>query len=258
MTISLSIEPDGRIAHVRLSNPAGANAVNLTFATTFAEVISEIERKAPRVVVLSAEGKVFCAGGDLGAFNTAGQNLPHLMQEIVGKTHDALLRLEKLKIPVVAAVEGTAGGIGLSLILAADIVIAGPNAQFVAGYTAVGLTPDGGMTRRLPSLIGARRAADMMLRNARISAETAAAWGLVSSVCAQEEVFETALQISRQLANGPKEAISRAVELLRAGQDMDLAEALAAEEEAIVSMCRSKDAKEGIAAFVERRSPSFS
>jgi len=158
----------------------------------------------------------------------------------------------------VAAVQGSAAGAGISLLAAADLVVAAAGTRFVLAYTSLGLVPDGGSTWSLPRVVGVRRALELALTNRTLDAAEAMAWGLVTRVVPDEALAPEADRLVGDLAAGPPAALAAAKRLLRRGADSSLDEQLRREAAAMVAAGRSGDGREGVAAFVEKRKPRFS
>jgi 2-(1,2-epoxy-1,2-dihydrophenyl)acetyl-CoA isomerase len=254
-TISLVI--DSGVAHLMLSRPDAANTINRQMSRELREaaVALQLDRTV-RAVLLSGEGSLFSGGGDLAAFATADDPAA-LISEITIDLHAAISRLTKLPAPVVAAVHGAAGGAGMSLVCAADLVLAGESARFTMGYTRVGLVPDGSSTFFLARVVGLGRAMDLMLTNRVLSAGEAEDWGLVSRVVPDDQVLEEGRRLAGALASGPTMAFGAAKRLALAGSNSSLEEAMELESVAIAATVASRDGREGIAAFLEKRAPEF-
>jgi 2-(1,2-epoxy-1,2-dihydrophenyl)acetyl-CoA isomerase len=158
---------------------------------------------------------------------------------------------------VVIAVGGSAGGAGLSLVSAGDLVVAGTQAKFTMAYTRVGLSPDGSSSFYLARAVGLRRAMDLVLTNRVLTAQEAESWGLVNRVVEHSELEEAAEELARTLAAGPTAAFGAAKRLFVQGATSDLAGALARESEEISRMSATADAREAISAFLDKREPRF-
>jgi len=247
------------VAHVRLARPEGANAVNPALSKDLRAVMLEIEwDDAVRAVSVTAEGKVFCAGGDLKEFYAAGDTLPRLASDMLTDFHSAIYKMNRTPKPFVAGVRGAAGGAGLSIVSAFDLVVCGESAKFTMAYTRAGVTPDGTSTYFLARHIGLRRMLDLTLTNRVLSAEEAEAWGLVNRVVPDDEVDGATAALAQQLADGPAWALGQAKKIVYAGFDTPLEQAGELEGVTIAAAMGTHDGREGIAAFVEKRSPKFS
>jgi 2-(1,2-epoxy-1,2-dihydrophenyl)acetyl-CoA isomerase len=159
--------------------------------------------------------------------------------------------------PVVAAVQGSAAGAGMGLVGASDVVIAGESAKFVMAYTDVGLTPDGASSWFLPRLVGLRRALELTFTNRVLSAAEALEWGLLTSVVPDDQLAAEAEAVATRLAKGPTLALAAAKRLLHTSLESTLESHLAREAEEIAAASGRADGAEGIAAFVEKRAPTF-
>ncbi|MDO8399106.1 MAG: enoyl-CoA hydratase/isomerase family protein [Bradyrhizobium sp.] len=207
---------------------------------------------------MAANGPSFTVGGDLGLFaGTEREQLPNRLRRMIDSYHLAIERLTSIDAPVVAAVRGGAGGGGLGLLYAADIVVAADDARFALGYGALGLTADGGNTWFLPPMVGMRRAQELFLLNRRLTAQEALEFGLVSRLAASDAVENEAAALTAKLAAGPTRAYGAVRRMLRQSFETGLSNQLEAEKESIVVASRSDDAQEGIAAFVAKRRPQF-
>lgn len=255
-TITLDVADD--VAHLRLNRPANANSLNAEMARDLRDAAIDMARdRSVRAVLLTGEGKVFCGGGDLASFAEQGDDLPAFIEQVTADLHVALARFAKMDAPLVAAVRGTAGGAGLSLVAACDLVVCGASSRFTMGYTKVGLVPDGSSSFYLARNIGLRRALDLVLTNRMLSAEEAEDWGLVNRVVADDEVEKVAGAMAAELAAGPTRSLGRAKRVIYAGATSALEEAMERESLSIADAADTADAREGIAAFLARRPPTF-
>ncbi|MDH3679592.1 MAG: enoyl-CoA hydratase/isomerase family protein [Acidimicrobiia bacterium] len=246
------------VAHVRFARPDGVNAVNPEFSRDLRAVMLEIEfDDAVKAVSVTAEGKVFCAGGDLKEFHAAGAGLPKLASDMLTDFHGAIYKMNRTPKPFVAGVNGASGGAGMSIVSAFDLVVCGESARFTMAYTRAGMTPDGTSTYFVARHIGLRRMLDLTLTNRMLSADEAEAWGFVNRVVADDEVDAAAAELAQQLADGPAWALGHAKEVVYRGYESPLEEAGEFEGVTIATAMGTHDGKEGIAAFVEKRSPDF-
>src|SRR5262249_17000268 len=166
-------------------------------------------------------------------------------------------RFSRMRAPLVIAVNGNAGGGGMSLALAGDIVLAAESARFTMAYTRVGLTPDGSSTYSLPRLVGLRRAAELMLTNRTLSAREAEQMGLITRAVPDAELLPQAEDLVQQLALGATRAFGGVKRLLYSSATASLAEQMELETEWIAEVARTRDAHEGINAFLSKRAPKF-
>ena len=246
------------VAHVRFNRPEGANAVNPQFSRELRAVMLEIEfDDAVKAASITAEGRVFSAGGDLKEFHAAGDGLPQLASDMVIDLHAAINKMNRTPKPFVAGVGGSVGGAGMSLAASFDLVVAGESAKFTMAYTRAGVTPDGTSSYFLARHIGLRRMLDLTLTNRVLSAQEAEQWGLVNRVVPDDEVDSAAAELAQALADGPAWALGHAKRVVYAGIDSPLEQAGEFEGKMITEAMQTHDGREGIAAFVERRAPNF-
>lgn len=246
------------IAHITLNRPEALNSINLELSRDLMQCVLECDED-PRIraVVLSGNGRLFCAGGDLKTFTTQGERLPYYVKEVTTYLHAAVSRLTRMNPPVIAAVHGFAVGAGMSLALACDLVIAAETASFSVAYTRVGLTPDGSMSYFLPRLIGLKRALELTLTNRTLSAREALDWGLVTRVVPDGKLLSEANALAVQLAAGPAKALGAAKRLMQKGSNETLETEMENETQAIAGIARTSDTHEAIRAFIEKRAPKF-
>lgn len=256
-TLELSIQ-DG-VGHLVLNRPNAANAINLQMGKDLMEAALYCdEDPAVRAVLISANGKMFCSGGDLGSFAKAGDDLPRQLKELTTYLHAAISRLARGNAPVIASVHAAAAGAGFSLTAAADLVVAGESARFTLAYTQVGLSPDGSSTYFLPRIVGKRRALELMLTNRVLTAQEALDWGLVNQVVPDAELEVTSGKIAKRLASGPTLAFGATKRLLAQSDPDGLETQMELESRAIADSARSSDAQAGIAAFMAKERAAFS
>ena len=255
---TIQLERDGGIAKLTLDRPDSANALNLQMATELMRAAIELDEDARvRVVILTGNGKMFCAGGDLAAMKEAGDGASAYIEEMAGNLHRAISRFARLRAPVIAAVNGTAAGAGFSMICAADLSIASETAKFTMAYTGAGLSPDGSSTYFLPRIIGQRRTLELMLTNRVLNSAEALEWGLVNQVVAAEDLMPSVEKLASQLASGPTSAFGVVKRLLLNSACDSLESQMEHETRGIADSVRTDDGREGIAAFLEKRRPEF-
>jgi 2-(1,2-epoxy-1,2-dihydrophenyl)acetyl-CoA isomerase len=255
---NLTLEVEDGLARLTLNRPKAANSFNLDLTREFLEAATICaDDSAIRAVLLTGAGRFFSAGGDLKNFAAAQDQIPKLVAETADALHAAISKLARMNAPIVAAVNGPAAGAGMSLVCMTDIALAAESAFFSMAYTAAGLAPDGSSTFFLPRMVGIRRAKELMLTNRRLSAAEAHALGIVERVVPDDALMDEAENLTRALASGPTLAFGAVKKLLLASQNAQLEDQLDAETSAIASMTRTSDGREGVAAFREKRKPSF-
>lgn len=247
------------VGYITLNRPEAANAINFDVARELAAIALRCdEDRDVRAVLLTAAGKLFCGGGDLKSFAAqTPEQLPAHLKEVTFYLHKAMHRFARMKAPLVMAINGNAGGAGMSLALAGDITLAAESAKFTLAYTRVGLTPDGSSTYYLPRLVGIRRAMELALTNPTLTAREAEAMGLITRVVPDAELMEQANALARELARGPTSAFGGVKRLLYASANTTLDAQMELETEWIADAARTADAREGIAAFLTKRAPKF-
>ena len=180
---NLLVERDGAIVRLTLNRPDKGNALDLSMAQALVSAATRCDQDdSVRCVVLTGAGRMFCAGGDVALFASAGEDLPALIHESAGTLHLAMARFARMAKPLVVLVNGPAAGAGFGLAIAGDIVLAARSAHFTAAYGRLGLTPDSGITWLLPRLVGMRRAQEIILTNRLVPAEEAESFGLISRI----------------------------------------------------------------------------
>jgi 2-(1,2-epoxy-1,2-dihydrophenyl)acetyl-CoA isomerase len=246
------------VAHVTLNRPDAANAVNQQLAGDLLAVAAAIEQdRAVRAVLLAGVGPRFCGGGDVHGFHEAGDQLTTGIRELLPALHNAIAVLVRQDAPIVAAVHGSAAGAGMGFVGMSDIAVAGESTKFVMAYTQIGLSPDGSSSWFLPRVVGLKRALELTLTNRVLSAQEALDYGIVTKVVPDADVHAEAEAIATTLASGPTVAFGIAKRLLHTSLEDTFETHLAREADGIVAASRTKDAREGIASFVEKRRAAF-
>lgn len=245
------------VAHVTLNRPERLNALSLDLLDELQDVLSSVEKDdAARCLLISGAGRGFCSGADLAEAMAAG--LSGSPTELLAeKYHPVILKMQDLGCPIVAAVNGPCAGAGMSLAMAADILIAGRSATFVQAFANIGLVPDAGATYLLPRRVGAARAAALALLGEKITAAQALEWGLLWAVVEDEKLPEEAFALASRLAAGPTRALGLCRRLLRVSDGNDLATQLGLEAKTQGIAAGTEDAVEGIRAFLEKRPARF-
>lgn len=255
---TLLYDVDQGVARIRLNRPDAANALNLPMCKDLMyAALAADEDPGVRAVLLGAEGKMFCAGGDLAAMQSTSGGKSALLKEMTTYLHAGISRLARMQAPVIAAVRGAAAGAGFSMACASDLTLCSETAKFTMAYTAAGLVPDGSSTYHLPRLIGTRRSLELMLTNRRLDAATALEWGLVNQVVADDALDETAFALACKLASGPTAAYGTTKKLILGTFDHAFEAQMELESRAISEAAGSSDGEEGITAFLEKRAPQF-
>ncbi|MGH8286324.1 MAG: 2-(1,2-epoxy-1,2-dihydrophenyl)acetyl-CoA isomerase PaaG [Steroidobacteraceae bacterium] len=255
-TIIFSVEEG--VARLTLNRPDKLNSFNTAMHAEVREALGRVARAGARVLVLTGAGRGFCAGQDLADRAVAPGGKSVDLGESIEKHYKPLvLALRKLPMPVIAAVNGVAAGAGANIALACDIVIAARSANFVQAFAKLGLVPDSSGTWTLPRLVGNARALGLALLAEKLPAEQAAAWGLIWRCVDDAELASTIDALARQLAAAPTRGLARTKQAIYEGWQRSLGEQLDVERDLQRELGTSADYAEGVAAFIEKRTPRF-
>jgi 2-(1,2-epoxy-1,2-dihydrophenyl)acetyl-CoA isomerase len=242
------------LAVLTLNHPEVLNAISSRMIDELRDALGRLEEpdQGIRCLLITGAGRGFCSGANLGG---GGERKP-------GSTMDdsynpLFLRLRDLPFPIVTAINGAAAGIGMSLALMGDLVIAGRSAYFLQAFRRIGLIPDGGATYILPRLIGQKRAMELSLLGERLFAPKALEWGLINRVVEDDRLQEEALRLAKELANGPTVALGLMRKTYWESLDNSFSEQLRLESKLQKIAGASGDNKEGVAAFREKRPAVF-
>jgi 2-(1,2-epoxy-1,2-dihydrophenyl)acetyl-CoA isomerase len=249
-----------RIARVTLNRPERLNSFTTQMHGELRDALSRVAAGGDaRVLLLTGEGRAFCAGQDLSDRAVAPGAAPvDLGASIEENYRPLVLGLRDLPLPVVCAVNGVAAGAGANIALACDIVIAAKSASFIQAFCKIGLVPDSGGTFFLPRLVGAARAMGLAMLGDKLSAEQAAAWGLIWKCVDDGEFIATTDALLAQLADAPTAGLAAIKRALYASAGNTLAQQLDVERDAQRALGYSADYREGVAAFLDKRAPRFS
>jgi 2-(1,2-epoxy-1,2-dihydrophenyl)acetyl-CoA isomerase len=247
------------VARLTLNRPEASNGMNVEFLEALCRAIMACHGAAGvRCVLLRGRGKNFCAGGDIHAFASKGEQAPDYIRVATAWLQNAVTGLMRLEAPVIASVHGfAAGGGGFGLVCVSDLVIAADTAKFLAGATRVGMAPDAGVSVTLPRLVGLRRAAEILLGNPILSAQEAHDMGIVNRVVPEAELEDASIAWAREIAAGAPKAQAAAKRLLWAGLGTGIDACLTEEARTVSELSGTADAREGLAAVIERRKPVF-
>jgi 2-(1,2-epoxy-1,2-dihydrophenyl)acetyl-CoA isomerase len=252
-------EQSGAIGRLTLNRPDSLNAWTPQLGLDLRTIIErDAADESVRAVLITGTGRGFSSGADLkGGFDTAEDGMPDLYKELHGIYHPVIAAVRRLEKPVVAAVNGPAVGIGCSLALACDLIMAAESAFFGLAFVNIGLMPDGGSTAFVPPAVGRARAFQMALLGERIPAAQALDWGLVNWVHPDDRLMAEAEQLVERLAAGPTRSYAASKRALNRFIYGDLDAQLELEAKLQHALGRTKDFFEGTAAFVEKRAPIF-
>lgn len=244
------------LARITLADPAHGNAIGRPLADDLLDAVTRARADDAHVVLLAAEGKAFCVGGDVKGFAATGDRLPREVEDLAETLHRAVTDLQRGDAVVVSVVQGAAAGAGVALAATADLVLAGESATFVMAYTRIGLSPDGGSSL-LPATVGLHRALHLALLNPTWTAHEAQAAGLVAQVFPDDALAAGAQDVVARLLAGPRHAQAAAKRLIRDALPWSPEVAMRQESLSIAARAGEPDAREGLAAFVEKRRPSY-
>ena len=245
-----------QIALITLNAPEVLNALSTEMVRQLSVAVSRAQRdETVRCLLINAAGRGFCAGANLQARGQDGEATP---PGTALETHYAPLmnNLKNLPFPVVTAVNGPAAGVGMSLALSGDIVVAADSAYFLQAFAKIGLIPDGGATWYLPRLIGWGRAMELSMLAERLPASEALDWGLINRVVPEAELQTEARAMARRLATGPK-SLGLIRKAYWASWENDFNKQMQLEADLQTEAHASADNREGVAAFLEKRAPQF-
>jgi 2-(1,2-epoxy-1,2-dihydrophenyl)acetyl-CoA isomerase len=256
-TIDLAVS-DGA-ATITLNRPDKLNAWNLQLGLDLRQAVEDLSAdESVRAVLITGAGRGFSSGADLSEPRGEGDDgLPDLRSRLKERYHPIITGIREMPKPVVAAVNGGAVGIGCSLALSADLVLAAESSYFLLAFINIGLVPDGGSTAFVPARIGLARASEMILLGERIQAEQALEWGLVNRVVPDDELRAEADALLAKLAKGPTKAYASGKALINRRVYTDLEGQLEAEADFQGEQGSSADFIEGVLAFMQKREPNF-
>ncbi|MGD1934973.1 MAG: enoyl-CoA hydratase/isomerase [Candidatus Phaeomarinobacter sp.] len=262
----VKVDMDGDVAILTLNDPKALNAVSPDMLEGLADALEWIDTpdNGVRCVVMTGEGRGFCAGANL-AGGRPGERpgeqrsnaQPDAGQALEQKYHPILRKIRKLKMPFVTAVNGPAAGVGMSFALMGDMVLAGKSSYFLQAFRRIGLVPDGGSTYLLPRLIGVARAKELSLLGEKLPAETALDWGLINRVYEDDALINEAMTLAKDLASGPTRTLGLIREAYADSFDNTYEEQLDKERWLQREAGRTEDFKEGVKAFLEKRPAVF-
>jgi 2-(1,2-epoxy-1,2-dihydrophenyl)acetyl-CoA isomerase len=255
---TITVDISDQIATITLNRPDRLNAASLDMADEILTAISGNLGDA-RVLLITGAGRAFCSGADLqargGASAVSGGEASYAA--LTRNYNPMMMKLARLNMPVITAVNGPAAGVGCSIGLCGDFVLAGKSGYFLQAFVNIGLVPDGGASWMLPRLVGKARATQMMMLGERISGDQAADWGMIYKCVEDDQLIAEARALATRLANGPTVAYATMRKNILTALENSYAEALLAEAEGQKIAGGTKDAQEGGKAFLEKRKPEF-
>ena len=254
-TLLFSLE--NGIARITLNRPKSFNSFNREMALDLQKTLDECHaNEAVRVIVLTGEGRAFCAGQDLVEVTDQAQNpgFKKILDEHYGPIIQKIRNTAK---PIIAAVNGVAAGAGVNIALACDIVVAHEKVSFIQAFSGIGLIPDSGGTFFLPRLIGFQKASALAMLGDKVSAEEAERMGMIYKVLPLESFEEEVNALARRMANMPTKGLALTKRAFNSAMTNTLDEQLSVESKLQIEASETEDYREGVAAFLEKRKPDF-
>ena len=252
----IEINIEDQVCIIKLNRPEVFNSFNKEMAFELQEILDNCEKNpGVRSILLTAEGKAFCAGQDLQELTAPdGPKLSDIVRE---HYNPIIKRIRSIEKPIVCAVNGVAAGAGANIALACDITIAGESVAFIQAFSKIGLIPDSGGTFFLPRSIGMQKATALMMLADKVMAADAEKMGMIYKVCADESLMEESLKVAKKLAALPTIGLGLTKRALNKSITNDLTAQLALEDELQTAAGKTYDYNEGVAAFLEKRKPKF-
>jgi 2-(1,2-epoxy-1,2-dihydrophenyl)acetyl-CoA isomerase len=257
---TIQLEIRGAVSLITLNRPESLNALNTEVGQEFKSATDEACESGARAIILTGAGRAFCAGGDLREMQRIAERagkLEAFFDEPLRLLNECILLIRRTPVPFIAAVNGAASGGGCNLALACDLVIAGEGARFNQAFVKIGLVPDVGGTFILPRLVGWKRAAELMMTGDLVTAGRALEMGMINAVVPDDKLMAQAFAMAERLAQAPTAAIGRIKELLEASATNDYEGQIELERKAQIELGKTKDFREGVSAFIEKRPPKF-
>jgi 2-(1,2-epoxy-1,2-dihydrophenyl)acetyl-CoA isomerase len=255
------LEVSDAVATVTLNRPSVLNALDLSMAEELAMTIQACkDDDNVRALVLTGAGRGFCAGGDMKAawkHHQEGKDARRYFRDLTVPLHRAITDMRLMEKPVIGAINGAAGGGGMSLAMACDLRLSASSAKFKQAYTSIGLTPDLGWTAIVPQIVGVAKALELLLTDPILEASEALALGLVHEIVPDDKLRERVREVSAQLAHGPTTAFAGAKKLVNSALFPTLETQLERERQQLMMQAGTKDFLEGVSAFLQRRNPTF-
>lgn len=254
---SITNEINDKVAYLSLNRPEVFNSFNREMALLLQSELDAAEKNPEvRAIVITGNGKAFCAGQDLKEVTSPELN-PGFKKILEEHYNPIISRIRKIEKPIIAAVNGVAAGAGANIALACDVVIASENASFIQAFSKIGLVPDSAGTFFLPRLIGFQKASALMMLGDKVSALEAEKLGMVYKVVSSENFIDEVNNIATTMANMPTKALGLTKRLLNNSSESSLEKQLALESKLQIEAAQSEDYAEGVDAFVNKRKPEF-
>ena len=245
------------VGHMVLNQPERGNVISTAMAHNLKTVVERACNADIGALLISASGKQFCVGGDISEFGEHRERLAPLIDAMLDVLNPVMHQLASLPLPVISAVQGPVGGGGIGLALCADLVLASRHMFLRGGYSAIGLSPDLGVSAYLTRRAGAAKAKYILMSNRAIAAEDCLRMGLVDELHEPEQLLTAATALAEELAGGPTNSLAGIKNLCDSAHRQDLQQQLGAEREAMLACALSGNSLEGVTAFLQKRKPVF-
>lgn len=258
MPSTLFFSIHNNIATISFNRPTAMNSFNQVMADELEAVTEEIRSNASiRAVLLNGAGSLFMAGGDIRFFYDKLESMPAGVMKIVRTLNTSIINLMQMPKPVLASVHGSVAGVGISLMLACDLVIAAENTKFTLAYSGIGITPDGGAAFNLPRLVGTKKAMEWILLSDLFDAQTALNFGLINWMVKPDNLTEETSNILQRLSNGPTQSYARTKKLVNENWQYSLETHLEKEAHAFEATSVTEDFKSGVSQFLKKKPVEF-
>jgi 2-(1,2-epoxy-1,2-dihydrophenyl)acetyl-CoA isomerase len=258
MSDTILFEQQGAIGTLTFNRPDVFNAMNPELILALRDVTASLlSSTSLRALIVRGAGKAFLAGGDVGLFHQRIDVIADEIKPMGDALHAGILNIRSFPFPVIAQIHGAVAGAGFSLALACDFAIAAEGSKFSTAYARIGASPDGGSTYFLPRIVGMRKATELVMLSDSIDAAEACALGLVNRVVGADQLSAEVRLLAERLANGPTLAYARAKRLIGQSLNTPIEQHLDDEIACFAECAGTADFKEGVAAFVEKRTPAF-
>jgi 2-(1,2-epoxy-1,2-dihydrophenyl)acetyl-CoA isomerase len=258
MSQTVKIDINNNIAIITLSRPAALNAFNSKMAVDLLRAFESVQKNANvRAILLSGEGNTFCVGGDITEFADKMDRMPANIPDTMEVLNALILLMRQLNKPILASVQGSVAGVGMSFLMACDLAIAAESTKFTLAYANIGLSPDGGASYMLPRVVGSRKAMQMALLPDVFSAAQALDLGILNWVAPDADLDSMTMKLMYRLANGPSVTYGRAKALINQSWHSSLDDQLTAEMHAFTECTITKDFRRGVEGFLNKTKAVF-
>lgn len=258
MTNTILLSVTNNVATLTFNRPEIMNSLNEQMAHELSAITEQISLDDTiRAILIRGAGNLFMAGGDIRFFYESLDTMPKGVLNLVRMVNGVISNLINAHKPVLACVHGSVAGIGMSLMMAADLVIAGANTQFTMAYTKLGVSPDGGASYFLPKIVGHKKAMELALLSDVINANQAQDLGLINWVAPEDQLEEKTLQILNKLAHGPTQAYAKTKQLIYQSASHSLEQQFEAEARSFAHLSQTADFRSGVTGFLNKTKPEF-